>query len=97
MQYTSLNIQMNFTLMLPDLTEHIRPTIQVLHLLLNFIFDKCANNFLKRKALNAAACMCEAGSSLQIFSQAFMFATQVFKMSQKNLTAANEIVKNSTR
>lgn len=33
MQYTSLNIQMAFTVMLPDLTEHIHPTTHVLHLL----------------------------------------------------------------
>lgn len=83
MQYTSLNIQMDFTVMLPDLTEHICPTIQVLHLLLNFILDKSTKNFLKRKVLISVACMREAGSSRQIFLQAFTVCHTFFKMSQK--------------
>lgn len=45
MQYTSLNIQMDVTAMLPDLTEHIRPVIHVFQLLLNFILDKGVKNF----------------------------------------------------
>lgn len=45
MQYTSLNIQMDVTATLPDLTEHIRPVIHVFQLLLNFILDKGVKNF----------------------------------------------------
>lgn len=42
---TSVNIQMDVTAMLPDLTEHIRPAIHVFQLLLNFILDKGVKNF----------------------------------------------------
>ena len=83
MQYTSLNNPTDSTAMLPGLTEYICPTTDVLHLLLNFILNKCTKNFLKRKALISVACMCEAGSSRQVFSQAFTFATRVFSNATK--------------
>lgn len=40
MQCGSLSIQMDFTVMLPDLTEHIHPAISVLRLLSDLILDK---------------------------------------------------------
>lgn len=77
-QYSSLNIQIYFTGMLPDLRERIRPTIHILHLLLNFILDKRSENLLKRKALISVAFMREDGSSWRIFLQALSFATGFF-------------------
>lgn len=95
-QYSSLNIQIYFTVMLPDLRERIRPTTHILHLLLNFILDKCSENLWKKNALISVAFMHEDGSSWRIFLQALSFASFFFLNVTKNLNAVNEII-NSTR
>lgn len=66
MQCGSLSIQMDFTVMLPDLTEHIHPAISVLRLLSDLILDKWAHNLLKTKGLTSDPRTSEAVRGSQI-------------------------------
>lgn len=71
MQCGSLSIQMDFTVMLPDLTEHIHPAISMLRLLSALILDKRTQNLLKTKGLTSGPRTSKAvrGSQITLPSQ----------------------------